>query len=204
MARKPNPMTQAKTPATLVSESRQRLAERLAALRRERGWTLDQTAARTGVSRAALSKLEKARMSPTYDALLKLALGFGLSPVALLAGAQGGAAAGRRVITRAGEGAPCESANYAYRMLADKLTHKAMLPFVTTVKARSLDDYEDWDRHDSEDLVYVLEGEVTLHTEHYAPERLGPGDSIYMDCRMGHAMVSESKKDAVILWVSAA
>ena len=71
------------------------------------------------------------------------------------------------------------------------------------IKARSLDDFEDWDRHDSEDFLYVLKGRMVLHTEHYAPVRLGPGDSTYMDGRMGHAMVSLGKTDAVILWVSA-
>lgn len=202
MAPKPNQSQDAATPADVVVDSRRRLAERLATLRRERGWTLDQAAERTGVSRASLSKLEKAQMSPTFDVLLKLGLGFGLSPVALLAGA-GGGAEGRRSITRAGKGTDYISPNYEHRVLAAELSHKAMLPFVTVVRARSLDEYEDWDRHESEDFLYVLEGELTMHTEHYAPERLGPGDSIYMDSRMGHAMVSESEDDAVVLWVSA-
>jgi len=203
MALKPEQSPSPTSPADLVTESRRRLAERLAALRRDRGWTLDQAAERTGVSRASLSKLEKAQMSPTFDVLLKLGLGFGLSPVALLAGAGVGGATGRRSITRAGEGTDYISPNYEHRVLAAELSHKAMLPFVTVVRARSLDDYEDWDRHESEDFLYVLKGELTLHTEHYAPERLGPGDSTYMDGRMGHAMVSESDSDAVVLWVSA-
>ena len=204
MAPKPSQSSETATPADVVAESRRRLADRLAALRRERGWTLDQTADRTGVSRASLSKLEKAQMSPTFDVLLKLGLGFGLSPVALLGRVGAGGASGRRSITRAGEGTEYLAPNYEHRVLAAELSHKAMLPFVTVVRARSLDDYGDWDRHESEDLLYVLEGELTLHTEHYAPERLGPGDSIYMDSRMGHAMVSESEEDAVVLWVSAA
>ena len=186
-----------------LADSRQRLAARLADLRQSRGWTLDQAADATGVSRASLSKLEKAQMSPTFDVLMKLGMGYDLSPAALLAGARGGHASGRRTVTRAGEGTPYDSPNYAHRLLAEELTHKAMLPFVSVVTARSLDDYEDWDRHDSEDFIYVLEGEMTLHTEHYQPERLKAGDSTYMDGRMGHAMVSESRKDAVILWVSA-
>lgn len=203
MPRMPGQPMKAPAPAAIVAESRRRLAERLAALRRERGWTLDQAAAKTGVSRASLSKLEKGQMSPTFDVLLKLGLGFGLSPAALFAGARGGPPSGRRSIARAGEGTPYASPNYVHRMLAVELSNKAMLPFLTVVRARSLDDYEDWDRHESEDFIYVLEGELTLYSEHYAPERLGPGDSIYMDGRMGHAMVSESEGDAVILRVSA-
>lgn len=203
MARQPERLPHKETTSSLLAESRQRLAERLAELRRARGWTLDQAAAATGVSRASLSKLEKGQMSPTFNVLMKLGMGFELSPAALLAGARGGSASGRRSISRAGEGMPYASPNYEHRLLAAELTHKAMLPFVTVVTARSIDDYEDWDRHDSEDFLYVLEGKMVLHTEHYAPIRLGPGDSTYMDGRMGHAMVSEGKKDAVILWVSA-
>lgn len=203
MARKARQRAEPSSPNKLLADSRQRLAERLAELRREKGWTLDRAAERTGVSRASLSKLEKAQMSPTFDVLVKLGLGYGLSPVALLGGSRSATAAGRRSITRAGEGPPHDTDNYAHRMLCTDLTHKAMLPFVTTVRARSLDDYEDWDRHQTEDFVYVLQGRMVLHTEHYEPERLSAGDSAYIDGRMGHAMVSEGKSDAVILWVSA-
>jgi quercetin dioxygenase-like cupin family protein len=71
------------------------------------------------------------------------------------------------------------------------------------IKARSLDDFEDWDRHDSEDFIYVLEGAVTIYTELYEPIELQAGDSIYLDCRMGHACVTSSPQDAVMLWISA-
>ncbi|WP_020540350.1 helix-turn-helix domain-containing protein [Nonomuraea coxensis] len=49
-----------------------RLAERLAELRVERGWPLDELAARTGVSRSTLSRLERAEISPTAALLNKL------------------------------------------------------------------------------------------------------------------------------------
>ncbi|SMX50513.1 helix-turn-helix transcriptional regulator [Maliponia aquimaris] len=50
-----------------------RLAGRLSALRAARGWTLDQLAAASGVSRAALSRLENAEVSPSADVLSRLA-----------------------------------------------------------------------------------------------------------------------------------
>lgn len=49
-----------------------RLAERLRSLRRDRGWSLDDLARRSGVSRATLSRMEKAEVSPTASALAKL------------------------------------------------------------------------------------------------------------------------------------
>jgi transcriptional regulator with XRE-family HTH domain len=42
-----------------------RIAERLAHLRAERGWSLDELAERTGISRPTLSRLERLELSPT-------------------------------------------------------------------------------------------------------------------------------------------
>jgi transcriptional regulator with XRE-family HTH domain len=50
----------------------QRLAQRLAQLRGERGWPLETVAARTGISRATLSRLERGELSPTAAMLGKL------------------------------------------------------------------------------------------------------------------------------------
>ncbi len=62
-----------------------RLARRLAALRAGAGLTLDQLAERSGISRAALSRFEKAETSPTAEVLGKLCLAYGLSMSRLMA-----------------------------------------------------------------------------------------------------------------------
>jgi transcriptional regulator with XRE-family HTH domain len=49
-----------------------RLAARLARLRVERSWSLEELARRTGVSRSTLSRLERAEISPTAALLGKL------------------------------------------------------------------------------------------------------------------------------------
>ncbi|CUH76635.1 helix-turn-helix domain-containing protein [Tropicibacter naphthalenivorans] len=61
-----------------------RLAKRLAGLRAAKGWTLDQLAGASGVSRAALSRLENAEVSPSADVLDKLAHAHGMSLARLL------------------------------------------------------------------------------------------------------------------------
>lgn len=50
----------------------QRLADRLRTLRQERGWSLDDLAHRSGISRATLSRLENAAVSATTAVLGKL------------------------------------------------------------------------------------------------------------------------------------
>ncbi len=54
------------------------LGVRLRELRTERGWSLDEAAERIGLSRSSLYKIEKGKMSPTFEALRKLSEGFGL------------------------------------------------------------------------------------------------------------------------------
>ncbi|NRG17905.1 helix-turn-helix domain-containing protein [Rhizobiales bacterium] len=55
-----------------------RIAERLKALRGERGWSLDELAKRANVSRATLSRLENAEVSATANVLGKLCAAYGL------------------------------------------------------------------------------------------------------------------------------
>ncbi|MBL8906731.1 MAG: helix-turn-helix transcriptional regulator [Rhizobiales bacterium] len=55
------------------------IAQRLKALRNERGWSLDELASRSGVSRATLSRLENSDVSPTASVLGKLAAAFGMT-----------------------------------------------------------------------------------------------------------------------------
>lgn len=62
-----------------------RLSQRLAQLRAERGLTLDQLAGQSGVSRAALSRLEKGEVSPTAEVLGKLCAAYGMTMSRLLA-----------------------------------------------------------------------------------------------------------------------
>jgi transcriptional regulator with XRE-family HTH domain len=55
-----------------------RIAERLKALRAEHGWSLDELAGLCQVSRATLSRLENAEVSPTTHVLGKLCTAYGM------------------------------------------------------------------------------------------------------------------------------
>ena len=62
-----------------------KLANHLKSLRLNRDWSLDQLAARSGVSRATLSRLENAGVSPTAEVLGKLCAAYGVTMSRLLA-----------------------------------------------------------------------------------------------------------------------
>lgn len=61
-----------------------RIAGQIRALRQARGWSLDELSARSGVSRASLSRLENAEVSPTAAVLGRLCGAFGMTMSRLL------------------------------------------------------------------------------------------------------------------------
>jgi transcriptional regulator with XRE-family HTH domain len=178
------------------------LAATVRRLRADRGWTLEEAAGRTGLSRSALSKIERGEMSPTFQAMQKLARGFGIELAALF-GPADSPLRGRRIVVRAGEGAATEMPNYRLRLFAGGLRNAPFLASEVTLRARSLDDFEDWERHDSDDFLYVLAGRVTLLSERHGPVDLGPGDAVYFDARIGHAAVAAGVEEARALWITA-
>lgn len=179
-----------------------RPAERLRQLRQERGLTLGEAGRMTGLAPSTLSKIENDQMSPTFDVVQKLAAGFDIDITELFASNRGEVATGRRSITLANGGRLMETPVYAHRLLATELTHKKILPFVTRIKARDLESFTSWSKHGGEEFLYVLEGKICFHTEHYEPAILGPGDSVYIDSTMRHACYSVSDEDAVVLWIN--
>lgn len=61
-----------------------RLAARLAGLRAERGWSLDELSGLTGLSRSTLSRVERGELSPTAASLGRLCTAYGRTMSRLL------------------------------------------------------------------------------------------------------------------------
>ncbi|MGF1501316.1 MAG: helix-turn-helix domain-containing protein [Paracoccaceae bacterium] len=179
------------------------LGERVRQLRQARSWTLEEAAKRAGLARSTLSKIENAQMSPTFDAVQKLAHGLGIDVPQLFTAPVTDKVTGRRAITRGAEARPHATVTYEHALLAVEITSKRMIPYRTVVRARTFSEFGGWVRHDGEEFLFVLAGEVRLLTEFYEPVDLSPGDSAYYDAAMGHCVVSVSDRDAEILWVTA-
>jgi transcriptional regulator with XRE-family HTH domain len=178
------------------------LGARVRALRKARNWTLEQAAVQAGLARSTLSKIENGQMSPTYEALKKLAVGLEISIPQLFTPPSKEQVTGRMAVTRAGDETRKITTTYEHDMLADSLSQKSMLPYRARVRARSFDDFDGWVRHDGEEFLYVLTGVIRLYTEFYEPIDMRRGDSAYYDATMGHNVVSVSAEDATILWVT--
>jgi transcriptional regulator with XRE-family HTH domain len=178
------------------------LGPRVRALRKDRGWTLEQAAQQAGLARSTLSKIENGQMSPTYEALKKLAEGLAISVPQLFTPPSAAQVTGRLAVTRSAEAQGHATATYEHALFAGALTRKKMLPYRARIRARRMEEFDGWVRHDGEEFLYVLTGIVRLYTEFWEPVDLKRGDSAYYDATMGHNLVSLSEEDATVLWVT--
>ncbi|CUH88378.1 DNA-binding transcriptional repressor PuuR [Phaeobacter sp. CECT 5382] len=178
------------------------LGARVRELRKARDWTLEHAANQAGLARSTLSKIENGQMSPTYEALKKLAVGLQISVPQLFTPPQRDQVNGRMTVTKMNEGSEQATATYEHELLAEGLRRKQMLPYRARVRARTMDEFDGWVRHDGEEFLYVLTGVIKLYTEFYEPVEMRRGDSAYYDAAMGHNVISTSPEDATILWVT--
>lgn len=191
---------------TMAGMNGRRQAQPGAALKRlriERGWTLADLGARTGLPVSSVSKMENGHTALTFDKLLKFseALDVDLSelfgPEGLVTTRHEGAM--RRCVARAGEGEAVETPRGNYLYLAAELLHKRFVPIIGDVLARDIASYGEYARHDGEEFVYVLSGIFELHTEMYTPVVLEQGDSVYFDSGMRHAYIAAGGEPCHIL-----
>lgn len=167
----------------------------LRALRAERGWTLSDVSARTGIPPSTLSKVENDKMSLSYDKLVRISAGLSIDIGRLfgtVAAIQSEAPAfsGRRSITRAGEGVVLETPNYGHLYVAADVLNKKIVPIIAEPRAATLAEFGPLIRHSGEEYAYVLAGRIAFHSELYAPIILETGDSLYFDSGMGHAYLA--------------
>ena len=77
-----------------------------------------------------------------------------------------------------------------------------MIPIITRIRAHSAREFGELVRHQGEEFIFVLEGEVEIHTEFYDPVALKTGQGIYLDSSMGHAYVVAGEfEEALVLGV---
>lgn len=182
-----------------------RLSECLRAMRQRHGLKLQDVSERTGLALSTLSKVENDLMSLTYDKILQICTGLDIPVTELLNFELAkGAERTRRSVVSAANTLKLATPTYNYSYLCTDLINKRMVPIIARIHARSLDEFGPLVRHVGEEFVYVLDGEIEIHTDHYAPTRLEVGAGVYIDSTMGHGYVSVGKSEATILCVCSA
>ena len=181
------------------------LGKLLRALRGRGGWTLREMSERSGIPVSTLSKVEHDRLTLTYDKLQQLSQRLGIRMSDLFAESsdpQEPSVTARRSIGRLDKAIQVTSPNYDYHYLCPELRRKRMIPIVTNIRAKTVEQFGDLVRHSGEEYIYVLEGRIEVHTEFYDPVLLERGESIYLDSQMGHAyIVAEGCEEASVLGI---
>lgn len=176
-------------------------------IRNSNGWTLAEMSQHVAIPLSTLAKVEKGHLTLTYDKLVDLSdkLGMSLSdflnasPVA--AQPKGMA---RRSVGQHADGLDVETKNYDYRYLCTELRGKIMIPIISRVRSRTMQEFGELLRHAGEEFVYVLEGAIEVHSEFYDPITLRAGEYIYLDSEMGHGyLVAGGFEEATVLAVCA-
>ena len=178
------------------------MGHRLREIRKENKLTLRKVSALSSVSISTLSKIENNQVSPSFDIIKRICDGLDVSIEEFVRPGRVEGVTGRKAITRKGEGVPFTSRQYDYTAHATEVSRKGMVPLEIVVHARSIDEFDHWSSHRGEEFVYVLSGEVKIHTELYEPFALATGESAYFDSGMGHLYVSVSREPARVLSVS--
>ena len=185
--------------------SRPTLGALLRGLRNRNGWTLKEMSAHSGIPLSTLSKVEHDRLTLTYDKLQQVSQRLNIRMSELFAEGNASTAmpvTARRSIGEIGRAVRVTTANYDYFYLCTELRRKRMIPLITHIRAKSLEEFGDLIRHPGEEFVYVVSGRIIVHTEFYDPVRLEEGQSIYIDSMMGHAYLTAKDCDeAVVLGV---
>lgn len=180
------------------------LAARVKALRTERGLTLRDLSERSGASYSNLSKIETGKLSPTFDTMERIANGLGVSISKLLTFGGGSGNAGRLAVTRKGEGIEHKTDTYTYQALCNGVTSKSIVPLLVTIHAQEMKDFGGLLSHEGEEVLYVIDGQIEVHTSMHDPVVLNAGDCIFFDSTMGHACLTKGLRDATVFWVHSA
>jgi transcriptional regulator with XRE-family HTH domain len=176
----------------------------LRSLRNRNRWTLKQMSDNCGIPISTLSKVEHDRLTLTYDKLLQLSrrLNIRISELFAEDSEQEPQVTARRSIGSLGRSVRVETPNYDYFYLCTELRRKRMIPIITRIRAKTVEEFGELVRHPGEEFIYVVDGRVVVHSEFYDPVALEEGESIYIDSNMGHAyLTGEGCNEAVVLGV---
>ena len=174
-------------------------------IRSRNGWTLKEMSAKSGIPVSTLSKVEHDRLTLSYDKLQQLSQRLSIRMSDLFAEEEGDSAprvTGRRSVGTIDQAVRVTTDNYDYHYLCTDLRQKRMIPIITRIRAHSAREFGELVRHHGEEFIYVLEGEIEIHTEFYDPVTLKTGQGIYLDSSMGHAyVVADGFDEALVLGV---
>jgi len=174
------------------------VAAKIREIRKSKSLTLEELSEVSGLSVSQLSKIENGKARLTFDTALTLS-GLLRVPVTAFLSNPPVPPIARRSVTAAGNGIVHQTPGMRFEVLCSDFKEKRNVFWRVVVSARNIEESGGWRSHPGEEFLFVLDGELDLHTEHYEPARLKVGDSILFDAGMPHAYVSIGAGYAVVL-----
>lgn len=161
-------------------------------LRLSRGWTLADLSAQSGIPISTLSRLELGQNALTSGKMIRLCRALDIDVEELLSQEEKPlpTVSGRRSVVRAGEGRTVRIGDGLGRLAAADLLCRRLTPVLLDVTVERLAEDSVLNAHDGEVYLLVIDGEIELHSDLYAPLPLGPGDGVYFDAACGYALVA--------------
>jgi transcriptional regulator with XRE-family HTH domain len=175
------------------------LAQRIRRLRRERNLSIEETAARAGLTRSWLSKVESFRITPSLPALSKLAEVLQTTTAELVDGLD------KRpglVMVRSSErlqlDRDAEISSIKYESLGHKRSHRNMDPLMLEIPAGGGRDAAL--AHGGEEFLIVFDGKANFEYEGQVVT-LNKGDCLYFDGAAEHRLFNPYRRPARVLCV---
>ncbi len=160
-------------------------------LRMQKGLTLRNISDNTGLSKPLLSQIENDIAAPPIATLLKISRALGVDIGYFF---QRNPAPERISVVRRNEQREVmrlirgqeAKAGYRYESLAHSMPDKQMEPFLVEVEPKSAEELTFYN-HRGEEFLYVLSGSMEFRGAEQLI-KLGPGDSLYFDSEILHAV----------------
>jgi transcriptional regulator with XRE-family HTH domain len=182
-----------------IEQAVSELGGKLAQARAERGWSLQQLADRSGLSPAAIHKIEKSGMTPTIASLMKIAAALGKSVSYFIDESEP-----LRPVThiRAGERALLYTSKQGLTL--ENISGRYGPFFVAGAEAYvepRADSGPVPMEHPGEELVVILQGTMrfVVGGESYA---LAKGDSLHFRTTLPHSWSNPSDRPARAIWLA--
>jgi len=175
------------------------LGKRVKKLRGDRGWSLEELATVSGVSRSMLSEIEREKANPTLTVTFRIARAFGLTLQELIESAE--ASASKIQVIRANDRAQVYRSDKQceIRTLSPINLEKDVEFYELTLRPggtlRSQPHFEG-----TREFLTVEEGTVRIESDQNS-EELAKGDSGTYRADVPHAIVNTGKGDALVFLV---
>lgn len=163
-------------------------------LRTARGLTLEFVAQEAGITRSALSQIERNQANPTLATLKALASALGITIGQLFPPA---AAPGRIVVRRGERKRLWPRSGITYELLTPDLGGR--IEFILGIYDQGASTGDEAFAYPAEQCGLVLQGRAEIHLSETS-YRLEAGDSIRFDCSIPHRIVNAGPSELRCLW----